>query len=124
MHSSLSNAAHARLREYATSRARELVMVLPMILNASVKLSDVVALILDAREVGGVQRPAMVSVVPRSEVDLYLSRQEARAIPRGEADTIPVVVQRRGESHAFLLPIPAELRRILGRGDVGRPPTT
>lgn len=113
----LSNAAHARLREYATSRTRELVMLLPMILTPSVKLSDVVDLILDAREVGGVQRPAMVTVVPRSEVGLYLSRPDARAIPRGEANAIPVFVQRSGESHAFLLPIPAELRGPLERGD-------
>lgn len=66
----------------------------------------------------------MVSAVLREGLNLHVSRGEARLIPPGQADVLPVFVKNRGESHAFLLPIPDELRRRLGRGGPTTSPMT
>lgn len=96
------------------SHARELVLVLATTLALSIKLSDFVGLVLGASDVNGVHRDTMVGIVPRNELAPYVSRAEARLIPPGQADALPVFVKNRGECHAFLRPFPDQLRRPCG----------
>jgi hypothetical protein len=92
-----------------------LVLMLPLALKPSVNLRDQVGLVLGEHTINGVQRGQMVSIVPRAEVSLYISRDDARFIPAGRADALPIFVKDRGARHAFLLPITDDLRRSLSR---------
>lgn len=106
---------NARLQQFAKAHIPGLALMLPFALTPAVKLSELVGLVLGEHTFNGVQRGQMVSIVPRAEVSLYISRDDARTIPAGRADALPVFVKDRGARHAFLLPITDDLRRSLGR---------
>lgn len=104
----------ARLQQFMKAHTPGLVLMLRHFLSSSTNPSEFVGLVLGAREVDGVHLPESLSLVPRDEVCLEISREDARIIPAGQPDALPVFVQDRGVSHAFLFPITNALRRSLG----------
>lgn len=103
-------ASDARLQQFAKAHLPGLALMLPFALTPDMKPSDLVGLVLGEHLVNGVRRGQMVSIVPRAEVNLYISRDDARTIPSGRPDALPIFVKDRGARHAFLLPITNNLR--------------
>lgn len=116
-----TRAGDAHLRQLAISRAPDLVRLLPLVLAPPLKLSDFVGLILGGSLVHGVHHGASVSIVLRGELDRSISRADARSVPVGRPDALPIFVKDRGASHAFLLPITDELCEQLGLGGPAPP---
>lgn len=108
------SAVNARLKQFALAHTADLVQMLVLCLPVVDDVNGFVGLVLGETIVDGVRRPPMVSIVPRAEVSTYVSRDEARKIPRGGTCVLPVFVKDRGESHAFPLPISPDLHRLLG----------
>nr|MBK7070635.1 hypothetical protein [Deltaproteobacteria bacterium] len=113
-----TRAGDAHLKQLAISRTPDLVRLLPPVLASSRKLSDFVGLILGGRLIDRVHHGPTLSS-SRGELTRSISRDDARTIPAGRPDALPVFVKDRGARHAFLLPITDELRAQLGLNHLG-----
>lgn len=105
---------NARLQQFMKAQLPGLTLMLPIALTPTAKLGDLVGLVLGEHTFNGVKRGQTISIVPRAEVNLYISRDDARIIPARSAGALPIFVKDRGARHALLLPITDELRRSLG----------
>lgn len=114
-----TRAGDAHLKQLAISRTPDLVRLLLPVLASSRKLSDFVGLILGGRLIDRVHHGPTICIVLRGELTRSISPDDARTIPAGRPDALPVFVKDRGARHAFLLPITDELRAQLGLNDLG-----